>query len=1015
MKKNLLTLLMALLCASHTFATDIYVDLNATPGGDGTSWSSAFQDLQSAVNASGMNDFILIAEGIYRPEAEIEIGHALSLKGGYPTGGGAQDISVYTTQIQADFDPNDLLLNIFDISSDASVFMEGIRFFNTIRVMETRSDLVLNEIGFEGGTGRSIRFNAPVAMCVITNSLFSDNEDALISESSVNGPETLIITNTVFENGSGRILLFGDDQLDLRLTNCILRNYNTADQTLLQISTANVTMDNFLVENNQVGTGRIMLHSDGNLHIKDSSFINNTGDGTLCVQSFDGVVLIENSDFSNNTAIGSAFPKPVFNINDSELTAINCSFNNNYAEGSQPDAVAAIRSDDLNAMMTFEGCEFKNNQAVGSIAYIVDVSYGASLVVNNCLFDGNIGDTNNAINMFSNIGAVLTNNTFKNHNTDDFLIDWSNNILGDIQLENNLFMNNDFTEIDIDRAANGIFANNVFKGAAELRIDRVTNATFTKDIFTGNTGGEVFIVLDESEAILDNVVMISAKPSGTHKVIESRIDASAQILNSSFSAASFNDTHVFIDFNEGLPSSIQNSIVWSGSSLTQEAIDASTNVTVDYSLLKGLNPSGTGNLNGTQASNAPVFAGPSVFDIRELDCSPTVNSGSNAQSTQSTDQSGNPRVFETTVDMGGYELQIPENSTCTAPVLPSCVSIIEPINGDVEVDTLTSISWENSTNAIGYLVSIGTTSGGVEIVNNDDVGSMTTYNPTIDLPDGATIYVTITPYNAVGSAANCAEASFTTRNAFNVVAMCKNYVAELDATGNVIVEASDVDNGSFDPDGAVTLAIDNSEFDCSNIGFNLVTLTVTDSDNNETTCQATVQVVDSTSPAITCPSSPILVGGVSEFVLPDYVVLGEVSVNDNCSGVTYIQTPEEGTLIGEGDTIVTIAATDTSGNEITCEFTVNVDPNLGMENLENLSSLTVYPNPANQFISIANPNHLDVSKASLFDITGRLVQVAYFSQNADHTSINLDEQASGSYYLQLEGKGTIKTFHVIIR
>ena len=79
---------------------------------------------------------------------------------------------------------------------------------------------------------------------------------------------------------------------------------------------------------------------------------------------------------------------------------------------------------------------------------------------------------------------------------------------------------------------------------------------------------------------------------------------------------------------------------------------------------------------------------------------------------------------------------------------------------DVAVDT--DIFWEDIINADGYRISIGTTPGASDILNNEDLGFSTSYNLMDALPFSSTIYVSITPYNSIGDAMGCSEESFIT-------------------------------------------------------------------------------------------------------------------------------------------------------------------------------------------------------------------------------------------------------------
>src|SRR5690606_19454448 len=83
---------------------------------------------------------------------------------------------------------------------------------------------------------------------------------------------------------------------------------------------------------------------------------------------------------------------------------------------------------------------------------------------------------------------------------------------------------------------------------------------------------------------------------------------------------------------------------------------------------------------------------------------------------------------------------------------------------------------------------------------------------------------------------------------------CQSITVQLDATGNASITASQVDNGSNDACGIASMNVSHSSFDCSNVGANTVTLTVTDNNGNISTCDATVTVEDHVAPTAICQS-----------------------------------------------------------------------------------------------------------------------------------------------------------------
>ena len=124
-------------------------------------------------------------------------------------------------------------------------------------------------------------------------------------------------------------------------------------------------------------------------------------------------------------------------------------------------------------------------------------------------------------------------------------------------------------------------------------------------------------------------------------------------------------------------------------------------------------------------------------------------------------------------------------TTQTIPLPPLCTNMSSPINNEIDVAIDTDITWNAVAEATGYLISIGTTSNGIEIANSIDVGNMTTYDIPNDLQNSRTYYVTIIPYNSIGDATGCSEEIFITEDPISTSPVCTNLTSPIDGATNI--------------------------------------------------------------------------------------------------------------------------------------------------------------------------------------------------------------------------------------
>jgi choice-of-anchor B domain-containing protein len=241
------------------------------------------------------------------------------------------------------------------------------------------------------------------------------------------------------------------------------------------------------------------------------------------------------------------------------------------------------------------------------------------------------------------------------------------------------------------------------------------------------------------------------------------------------------------------------------------------------------------------------------------------------------------------------------------------------------------------------------------------------------------------------------------------VAVCQNISVSLDASGQIIVDPADVDNGSSDNSGFFTLQLDQNSFDCSDIGPNSVVLTVTDPSGNTDTCNAVITVIDDLAPQLSCPANTSVPydNGASYYTLPDYVANSDVTGSDNClSPVSISQDPAAGTQLTDGTYTISFESTDSEGNTGNCSFELTVDQSLSIADNDLNNSFSLYPNPATNVIHVVSKNNA-VNSIVIHDILGKRL----FSESniiAEQTSIDVSAFSNGMYFMTLNNELTKK-------
>lgn len=172
-----------------------------------------------------------------------------------------------------------------------------------------------------------------------------------------------------------------------------------------------------------------------------------------------------------------------------------------------------------------------------------------------------------------------------------------------------------------------------------------------------------------------------------------------------------------------------------------------------------------------------------------------------------------------------------------------------------------------------------------------------------------TVTLTVTDVN--GNAAT-GTAIVTVEDVTNPIAITQDITVQLDATGNVTITPAQIDNGSSDACGAITLGLDAASFNCSNIGINTVILAVTDASGNIATQTATVTVQDVIAPTVVTQNIAVQLDATGNITITESQI--DNGSADACGIATTVLDITTFTCANVGANTVTLTVTDVNGN-----------------------------------------------------------------------------------------------------
>lgn len=154
------------------------------------------------------------------------------------------------------------------------------------------------------------------------------------------------------------------------------------------------------------------------------------------------------------------------------------------------------------------------------------------------------------------------------------------------------------------------------------------------------------------------------------------------------------------------------------------------------------------------------------------------------------------------------------------------------------------------------------------------------------------------------------------------VARARGLRLELNATGQASISVADVNDGSYDNCGPVTISLNRTTFDCSDLGHLQVRLTVTDASGNVSEALSDISIVDNTPPLIQATDFTLALDQNGRAVINTENMLSGIS--DNCGIWSVNVSQNEFTCEHIGKNEVTITVEDVQGNRSTATVTVTV-------------------------------------------------------------------------------------------
>ncbi|WP_417799794.1 PKD domain-containing protein [Tenacibaculum sp.] len=935
---------------SYPTATTLYVNASISGGtNDGSSWTNAYNNLQDAIwqtyICSNITE-IWVAKGTYKPLNEttaIEIPEGVSLYGGFAgteTALNDRDWTVNPTVLSGDFNDNK--------TPDAGDSHTIIRMTNSNSTL----DGFIIAYSYADGTE-----NNPIAIGRSGGGVYNNGNDNTINH--------CIFKNNITQgdgtNGiGGAIVSFSTGTLTL-YNSAFYNNEASANGGAFSVENGITKLINCTVANNIANKGGGVHFHGGNLEAINTIFFDNTGTngninddnpsgggiGTVAYCAFynsttgnNGEIPPNITDGSNNIAAtagsGDVGTVPLFTDaanNDYGLQNTSSLLNegNNAANSEAKDLgnkarilgttidIGAYESDEILVDFTISG-----GYCVGNEVIFTDNSSSPNGAIVNWEWDfgdGNTSTEQNPTHIYTDtinaeIKLKVIDITGKESTiTKTFSVQSpkakfnANPRVGQAFPHTVFFTdqstlpdiwNWDFGDGGTSTAQNPI---HTYIAAGDYTVNLMVRDTMNG--CTSKVTDLIKIVIPKAQFSVDDT--LGCGPFTVNFTDESTIEG--------------NDTieEWLWDFGDGNTSTEQNPShtyesvgIYNVSLTIKTAITGFTNTNTKSKFIQviGANPDFSADVTTgcdpltVRFSDATVFYGPPSDWLWDFGDGTTSNL---SNPTHTYTENGEFDVSLTVTDIDGCSKTIIKKAYINTTETTAPTVLIQNITVPLDASGVVTITAADIDNGSYDNCGIGSISLDKTTFNCSDVGINT-----------VTLNVTDTSGNS-----NTATATVTVEDNTQPTVICQDITVSLDDTGIATITAADIDNGSMDACGISSMSLDNTTFDCTDIGVNTVTLTVTDVNGNSDMCTATVTVEDTTVPTVVCRdiTVPLDASGNAAITAADI----DNGSMDACgiSSMSLDKTTFDCTDIGVNT--VTLTVTDVNGNSNTCIATITVE------------------------------------------------------------------------------------------